>query len=304
MGAARRSCGSAIPNILFQMLLRASNAVGYTNYPDNVVRAFIKRSAAAGIDVFRIFDSLNSTDNMQLAIEAVRERHAARSAKPRSATPATSSIRRARSTRSSTTCGWPSELVEMGTHILGIKDMAGLCKPYAAYALVKALRDEVGVPIHFHTHDTSGINAGSVLRAADAGVDIVDARARVDERHDEPAVPQQPRRGAAAHRARHRARSGGARRAQPLLGGRPRALLPVRRGPARRRARTSISTRCRAASTRTCASRRENLGLEDRWPEICRGVRRPSISSSATSSRSRRRARSSATWRCSWSPTT
>src|SRR4029450_8568869 len=66
-------------------------------------------------------------------------------------------------------------LVEMGTHALGIKDMAGLCKPYAAYALVKALRDEVDVPIHFHTHDTSGINAGSLLRAADAGVDIVDA---------------------------------------------------------------------------------------------------------------------------------
>ena len=121
-----------IPNILFQMLLRASNAVGYTNYPDNVVREFIKRSAEAGIDVFRIFDSLNWTDNMQLAIEAVRNdtdcdlrsgdllhrRH------PRS--DADEVLAR------STTCGWPSELVEMGTHILGIKDMAGLCKPYAA----------------------------------------------------------------------------------------------------------------------------------------------------------------------------
>src|SRR5205823_1408806 len=67
------------------------------------------------------------------------------------------------------------ELVRMGTHILGIKDMAGLCKPYAAHALVKALKDAVGVPIHFHTHDTSGINAGSILRASDAGVDVADA---------------------------------------------------------------------------------------------------------------------------------
>ena len=196
-----------IPNILFQMLLRASNAVGYTTYPDNVVRAFIKRSAATGIDVFRIFDSLNSTDNMQLAIEAVRERHrrALRSGDllhrrhPRSRAHEVLARR--------TTCGMAKELVAMGTHILGIKDMAGLCKPYAAYALVKALRDEVDVPIHFHTHDTSGINAGSVLRAADAGVDIADAAiASMSGMTSQPCLNSH-RRGAAAHRARHRPRS-------------------------------------------------------------------------------------------------
>jgi pyruvate carboxylase len=163
-----------IPNILFQMLLRASNAVGYTTYPDNVVRAFVKRSAGAGIDVFRIFDSLNSTDNMQLAMEAVRNDTGAIC---EAAICYTGDILDPARTKYSLKyyVSLAKRLVEMGTHILGIKDMAGLCKPYAAFALVKALRDEVGVPIHFHTHDTSGINSGSILRAADAGVDIADA---------------------------------------------------------------------------------------------------------------------------------
>ena len=163
-----------IPNILFQMLLRASNAVGYTTYPDNVVKAFIKRSADSGIDLFRIFDSLNSAENMQLAIETVRgDTHAVCEA----AICYTGDILDPTRTKYSLKyyVQLAKRLVDMGTHILGIKDMAGLCKPYAAYALVKALREEVGVPIHFHTHDTSGVNSGSVLRAADAGVDIADA---------------------------------------------------------------------------------------------------------------------------------
>jgi len=163
-----------IPNILFQMLLRASNAVGYTTYPDNVVRAFVRRSAESGIDVFRIFDSLNSVDNMRLAIESVREDTAALC---EAAICYTGDILDPVRTKYSLEyyVRMAKRLVKMGTHVLAIKDMAGLCKPYAAYALIKALREEVGVPIHFHTHDTSGINAGSVLRAADAGVDIADA---------------------------------------------------------------------------------------------------------------------------------
>ncbi len=163
-----------IPNILFQMLLRASNAVGYTSYPDNVVRAFIKRSAADGIDVFRIFDSLNGTENMRVPIEAVREDT---DALCEAAICYTGDILDPARTKYSLRyyVRLAKELVAMGTHVLGIKDMAGLCKPYAAFALVKALREEVGVPIHFHTHDTGGINAASVLRAADAGVDIADA---------------------------------------------------------------------------------------------------------------------------------
>jgi pyruvate carboxylase len=163
-----------VPNILFQMLLRASNAVGYTTYPDNVVRAFVKRSAEAGIDVFRIFDSLNATSNMRLAVQSVRTDT---NVIAEAAICYTGDILDPARTKYSLKyyIKLAKELVDMGTHILAIKDMAGLCKPYAAYALVKALKEEVGVPIHFHTHDTSGINSGSVLRACDAGVDIADA---------------------------------------------------------------------------------------------------------------------------------
>jgi len=163
-----------IPNVLFQMLLRASNAVGYTNYPDNVVREFVVRSAEQGIDVFRIFDSLNWTENMTVAIEAVREKT---SALCEAAICYTGDILDPNRSKYSLKyyVKMAKELVKMGTHILGIKDMAGLCRPYAAHALVKALREEVDVPIHFHTHDTSGVNSGSILRACDAGVDIADA---------------------------------------------------------------------------------------------------------------------------------
>ena len=163
-----------IPNIPFQMLFRGSSALGYTNYPDNVVRELVKRSAEHGIDVFRIFDSLNWTENMKVAMTTVREQT---DGLCEAAICYTGDILDPKRTKYSLKyyVKLARELVSMGTHILGIKDMAGLCRPYAAFALVKALRDEVGVPIHFHTHDTSGINAASILRATDAGVDIADA---------------------------------------------------------------------------------------------------------------------------------
>jgi pyruvate carboxylase len=166
-----RTC---IPNIPFQMLFRASNAVGYTNYPDNVIREFIKTAAAHGMDIFRIFDSLNWTEAMKVAMTTVREQT---DSICEAAICYTGDILDPKRTKYSLKyyVKMAKELVKMGTHILAIKDMAGLCKPYAAHALVKALRDEVDVPIHFHTHDTSGVNAGSLLRASDAGVDIVDA---------------------------------------------------------------------------------------------------------------------------------
>ncbi|HEX8522321.1 MAG TPA: pyruvate carboxylase [Tepidisphaeraceae bacterium] len=162
-----------IPNIPFQMLLRASNAVGYTNYPDNVVREFTKAAAEHGIDVFRIFDSLNNIDNMKVAMETVRDKT---SSICEAAICYTGDILDPKRTKYQLKyyINMAKELVRMGTHFLAIKDMAGLCKPYAAHALVKALRDEVDVPIHFHTHDTSGINAGTLLRASDAGVDVID----------------------------------------------------------------------------------------------------------------------------------
>jgi pyruvate carboxylase len=163
-----------IPNIPFQMLFRGSSALGYTNYPDNVVKELVKRSAEHGIDVFRIFDSLNWTENMKVAMTTVREQT---DGLCEAAICYTGDILDPKRTKYSLKyyVKMAKELVKMGTHILGIKDMAGLCRPYAAHALVKALRDEIDVPIHFHTHDTSGINASSILRACDAGVDIADA---------------------------------------------------------------------------------------------------------------------------------
>jgi pyruvate carboxylase len=162
-----------IPNILFQMLLRANNAVGYTNYPDNVVRAFIKESAQAGIDLFRIFDSLNWVPNLKLAIEAVRE--SGMICEP--AICYTGDFLNPDRPKYSLKyyVELAKELEKLGANILGIKDMAGLCKPYAARKLIRALRQEIGIPIHFHTHDSSGGQMASLLTAAEEGVDIVDA---------------------------------------------------------------------------------------------------------------------------------
>jgi pyruvate carboxylase len=161
-----------IPNICFQMLLRASNAVGYTAYPDNVVREFIKESAAQGIDIFRIFDSLNWMPNMQVAVEATLDTGRICEAAICYTGDILDPAREKYSLQYYVRLA--KELERMGTHILGIKDMAGLLRPYAAYKLVKTLRDEVDVPIHLHTHDTSGINAATVLKAAEAGVHVAD----------------------------------------------------------------------------------------------------------------------------------
>ncbi|MFM7249635.1 MAG: pyruvate carboxylase, partial [Planctomycetaceae bacterium] len=162
-----------IPNILFQMLLRASNAVGYTNYPDNVVTEFVRESAAAGIDLFRVFDPLNWVPNMQVAIDAVRDAGGLCEAAVCYTGDVLDPGRKKYSI--SYYVGLARELEKRGAHMLAIKDMAGLCKPYAAAALVKALRGEVGLPIHFHTHDTSAAGLASALEAARAGARVVDA---------------------------------------------------------------------------------------------------------------------------------
>jgi len=163
----------AVPNICFQMLLRASNAVGYTAYPDNVVREFIREAAAQGIDIFRIFDSLNWLPNMKVPMEAARKTGRVCQA----AICYTGDILDARRDKYSLAyyVKLAKELEKMGAHMLAIKDMAGLCKPYAAEKLVKALRQEVGLPVHFHKPDWSGLNAASIFKAADAGVDVADA---------------------------------------------------------------------------------------------------------------------------------
>lgn len=161
----------AVPNILFQMLLRSSNAVGYTNYPDNVVRHFISQAAEGGIDLFRVFDSLNSVNNMHVAIDAVRESGMLCEA----AICYTSDLfNTSRRYNLKYYVEMGKELQKAGANILAIKDMAGICRPKAAFELVKALKEETGLPIHFHTHDTSGIAASSILSAIEAGVDAVD----------------------------------------------------------------------------------------------------------------------------------
>ncbi|WP_394232652.1 pyruvate carboxylase [Niallia oryzisoli] len=161
-----------IPNVLFQMLLRSANAVGYTNYPDNVIREFVEKSAHAGIDVFRIFDSLNWVKGMEVAIDAVRQSGKIAEA----AVCYTGDI--TDPTRSKYDINYykniARELEAQGAHILAIKDMAGLLKPEAAYQLISELKATVDIPIHLHTHDTSGNGIYTYSRAIEAGVDIVD----------------------------------------------------------------------------------------------------------------------------------
>lgn len=161
-----------MPNLLFQMLLRGANAVGYTNYPDNVVRRFIEEAAGHGVDVFRIFDALNWVPNMELAMEEV-----AKSGKIVEACLCyTGDISDPRKTKYDLKyyVELGKSLAERGAHILAIKDMAGLLKPAAARTLVKALKEEIGLPIHLHTHDTSGNGVAMYLAAVDAGVDALD----------------------------------------------------------------------------------------------------------------------------------
>jgi pyruvate carboxylase len=167
-----RQLRARVPNICFQMLFRGANAVGYTNYPDNVVAGFVKHAAANGMDIFRVFDSLNYLPNLRVAMESVNATHGICEA----ALCYTGDILDEKRDKFSLKyyVRLAKELEQMGAHFLAIKDMAGLCRPYAAQKLVKALKEAVGLPIHFHTHDTSGIASASILRAADAGVDIVD----------------------------------------------------------------------------------------------------------------------------------
>ena len=162
-----------IPNILFQMLLRGSNAVGYTNYPDNVVQKFVEEAANSGVDIFRVFDSLNWTTGMKVAMEAVRKSGKICEA----AICYTGDITDPKRDKYPLEyyVGMAKELEQMGAHILAIKDMAGLLKPLAAYKLVKALKENIGIPVHLHTHDTSSNGSAMLLKASEAGVDIVDA---------------------------------------------------------------------------------------------------------------------------------
>lgn len=163
---------ASMPNLLTQMLVRASNGVGYTNYPDNVVQSFIDRAAKSGMDVFRVFDPLNWVESMRVAMDAVQETGRLLEA----AVCYTGDIHDPSRAKYSLSyyVKIAKELEAAGAHILCIKDMGGLVKPAAAKTLVEALKDEISIPIHFHTHDTSGIAAASILAACEAGVDAAD----------------------------------------------------------------------------------------------------------------------------------
>jgi pyruvate carboxylase len=162
-----------VPNILLQMLLRGANAVGYTNYPDNVVRHFVAQAAQGGIDVFRVFDCFNWVENMRVSIDAVLETGKI----AEGAICYTGDILEPERAKYSLGyyVGVAKQLEAAGCHMLAIKDMAGLLKPEAARVLIRALREETALPIHLHTHDTSGISGATVLAAVEAGVNIVDA---------------------------------------------------------------------------------------------------------------------------------
>jgi pyruvate carboxylase len=256
-----------IPNILFQMLLRGSNAVGYTSYPDNVVRAFVKEAAEAGIDLFRVFDALNWLPSMEVALEAVREQGALCEA----AICYTGDILDARRTKYD--LGYyvnlARELERRGANLIAIKDMAGLCKPFAAERLVKALREAVGIPIHFHTHDIGGAQAASVLRGADVGLDIADGAVSSMS-----GLTSQPSLNAIVEAMRFTPRETGVD---------PAALIEVSRyWDEVRSLYAPFETGLRASSAEVYAyempggqytnlfQQAKALGLAARWPEVCK----------------------------------
>jgi pyruvate carboxylase len=161
------------PNFLLQMLLRGANGVGYTNYPDNVVKYFVRQAAKGGIDLFRVFDCLNWVENMRVSMDAIQEENKLCEATICYTGDLLNSARPKYDLKYYVSLA--EELEKAGAHIIALKDMAGLLKPAAARVLFKALREATSLPIHFHTHDTSGISAATVLAAIDSGVDAVDA---------------------------------------------------------------------------------------------------------------------------------
>ena len=272
-----------VPNILLQMLLRGANGVGYTNYPDNVVRFFVREAAKGGVDLFRIFDCLNWVENMRVSIDAVRE--AGKLAE--GAICYTGDIldpdraKYASNTMSASPRSWR----RAGAHILGLKDMAGLLKPAGGEGAGQdAARGDPDLPIHFHTHDTSGIAAASVLAAVEAGVDAVDAAMDAMS-----GLTSQPCLGSIVEALAGTERDTGL---DPdgdpqdlvLLGGGAHPVSRLRERSPRRAPRRSICTKCRAASSPTSRNR------PARSASRRAGTRSPrpmptSIDCSATSSR-------------------
>ena len=256
-----------MPNILFQMLLRSASAVGYTNYPDNVVRAFVNESAQAGIDLFRVFDALNGLPNLQLAVEAVREAGMLCEAAVCYTGDLTDPNRPKYDLKYYV--GLAKRLEKLGANLLAIKDMAGLCKPYAAKVLVHALRQEVGIPIHFHTHDSAGGQIASYIKAAEEGVSVVDcAMAPLS------GMTSQPNMYALVEALRFQPRDTGLdREAMQEAAGYWQAVRelysPFETGQLAPGGDVYQNEMPGGQYTNLYAQG-ASLGLEDRWPEVCR----------------------------------
>jgi hypothetical protein len=262
-----RQLRARVPNICFQMLFRGANAVGYTNYPDNVVAGFVKHAAASGMDIFRIFDSLNYLPNLRVAMEAV-QRHARIC---EAAICYTGDILDEKRDKFSLKyyVALAKELEQMGAHFLAIKDMAGLCRPYAAQKLVKALKEEVGLPIHFHTHDTSGIAAASSSAPPTPASTSSTSRSPRCQRQHLAAEPQLHRRRPPAHAARHAARPRPRSTSSPTTG-KPSAILHALRHRAEERLRRGLSPRDARRPVHQPQGAGRLDGRRHRWPEIAR----------------------------------
>ena len=257
----------AVPNILLQMLLRGANGVGYKNYPDNAVRFFVEQSAEAGVDLFRVFDSLNWVENMRVSMDAVLE-----SGKLLEAAICYTGDLSAPNPGKYDLKYYielAKQLEAAGAHILSIKDMAGLCKPAAARQLVSALKQEIGLPIHFHIHDTSGIAAATLLAAAEAGVDAIDGA--LDSMSG---LTSQPNLGSMAEALRGQPRDTG-------LDGEALRTLDTY-WEAVRRQYFAFESDMRAGTAGVYAhgmpggqytnlrEQARGLGLESRWPAVCK----------------------------------
>ncbi len=260
-----RNLRVTMPNLLTQMLVRSSNVVGYTNLPDNVVQKFISRAAETGMDVFRVFDPLNWVENMRVSCDAVLKSGKILEA----AFCYTGDIHDPDRAKYSLRyyVGLARELEAMGAHVLCIKDMAGLVKPAAATALVRALKDEISIPIHFHTHDTSGIAAASVLAAAEAGVDAADAA--MDSFSG---LTSQPCLGSIVEALRHQERDTGldiaAIRRLSTYWDRVRRMYSAFESDMRHPTSEVYQHEMPGGQVTNLRAQARSMGLEGRWPEV------------------------------------
>ena len=262
-----RDLRTRMPNLMTQMLLRASNGVGYTNYPDNVVEAFVGQAASSGVDVFRVFDSLNWVENMRVAMDAV----IATGKICEGAICYTGDIHDPDRAKYDLDyyVRMGRDLRDAGAHVLGVKDMAGLLKPAAARVLVRALKEEVGLPVHLHTHDTSGIGAATLLAATEAGVDAIDAAMDAMS-----GGTSQPCLGSIVEALRHTERDTGleidAVRAISDYWGAVRAqYVPFEEGLTAPASEVYLHEMPGGQFTNLKAQAR-SMGLAERWPEVAR----------------------------------